>query len=162
MALTEQQRERLAALREKDAERDTASQDAADARELEGRELVLACEAKGWKEGHDFKIVSNPIAGVFAVRKPDARGIRTWENATEKQRLTLEWVISFLRHYIVGLDEQPMPQAGQKPEDGRPLEGAKGLVWAQASAQRPGLCWQTSRTFLELMGVDFEALEKKA
>lgn len=146
MALDERQRDRLAELRASDAEREAKAQDDADARELEARELVLELEARGMKRDADFKVVSNPLGGVFALRKPDTRAIRNWESASEKQKLSLEWQIGILRHYIVEPDEKAP---------------GKGIVWAQTCAKLPGLCWQTSTAFVELMGVDVEAFQKK-
>lgn len=147
MALTEQQRERLAELRAADAERETKEQEAADERELEARELAVLLEGKGLKGGVDFKVIANSLGGVFAVKKPDTRAIRNWENAGEKQKLSLEWQIGLIRHYIIEPDDKA---------------AGKALLWAQTCAQRPGLCWQTSNAFVELMGVDIESVQKKA
>lgn len=150
MALDDKQRERLAELREAEASRQQRAQEDAEARELEALELRAALEKHGLKEGVDFKIVANALGGVYALRKPDARGIRNWENATDKQRANLEWTIGMLRHYVVE-PESPETQA----------LGNRGIVWAQMCAQRPGLCWQTAVAFVELMGVDLEGVQKK-
>jgi hypothetical protein len=147
MALDEQQRDRLAELRQASAVRATEARDESDARELEGEELAMALQAKGLKRDVDFAIINNPLGGVYALRKPDTRAIRNWESASDKQKLQLEWQIGILRHYIVDPDEKQ--------------EGARGLVWAQNSALRPGLCWETSTAFVRLMGVDVEGLQKK-
>jgi hypothetical protein len=144
--LDDTKRDRLAELRARDAERESKAQEDADVRELEARELQIALEEKGLKVNADFKVIVNPLGGVFALRKPDTRAIRNWENASEKQKLSLEWQIGLLRHYIVEPDEKAP---------------AKALLWAQTCAQRPGLCWQTSTAFVELMGVDVEAHQKK-
>ena len=146
MALTDQQRERLYELRAKDAELATAAQEEADSREYAVRELVLSLEAKGAKRDADFKIIDNTLGGLYALKKPDTRAIRNWENASEKQKLSLEWQIGLLRHYIIEPDEKA---------------AGKSLLWAQTCAQRPGLCWQTSAAFVELMGVDLESNQKK-
>lgn len=153
MALTEEQRERLAELRGKDIDLETEAQDARDARELEARELRLTLEGRGLKADVDFKIINNPLTGVFAVRKPDARGIRNWEQGTEKQKTNLEWMVGMLRHYIVEPDEKAMPEKGTL--------GPRGIEWARLCAQRPGLCWACASAFVELMGVDVEAVQRK-
>ena len=59
MTLTDEQRARLAALREGDAERALEAAEAADARELEVRELRALLEGRGLKDGVDFKIVDH-------------------------------------------------------------------------------------------------------
>lgn len=147
MALDEKQRERLAELRMASTNREAAEQDEADARELEGEELAATLEAKGLKRKVDFAIVVNRLGGVYALRKPDARAIRNWESASEKQKISLEWAIGLVRHYIIDADGQ--------------AAGSRGIAWAQMCAQRSGLCWQTTTAFVELMGVDIEAIQKK-
>ena len=121
-------------------ERETAEASEAEVRDLEAAELTAALVAKGQKSGHDFIVVKNRF-GVFAVRQPDTKAIRVWEKADDKTKLSLEWQIGVLRHYI------------------EPAE--KALLWAQTSATRPGLCWATSNAFVELMGVDVDAVQKK-
>lgn len=135
------QREKLAEFRQKASERDTAEQEASDLRELESHELVATLETKGLKHGSDFEIINNRLGGVYAIRKPDGRAIRNWEQASEKNKLSLEWQIGLLRHYI-------------EPQD-------KAVLWAQTCAQRPGLCWQTADRFVEMMSVDREGLARK-
>lgn len=166
MALDDKQRERLAELRAAETDRQARAQEESEALELEALELRAALESVGLKEGSDFKIVVNALGGVYAVRKPDTRAIRNWENATQKQQLNLEWVISLLRHYILMPGEVAIPKAahGQSAPEMAPgvrPEGSRGIEWSQMCAQRPGLCWQTLRAFLELMGVDIEGAEKK-
>jgi hypothetical protein len=146
MALSEQQRERLYELRAKDTENQAKAQEDAEEREFMARELVVSLEARGLKRDSDFKVVDNALGGLFAVRRPDTRAIRNWESSTDKQKQNLEWMIGLLRHYIIEPDEKAP---------------AKALLWAQTCAQRPGLCWQTSSAFVELMGVDLEAAQKK-
>ncbi len=133
--------DRLAAHRQKQTERAGAETEAAEMRELEAFDLAESLEAKlGGARDVAFGIVNNRF-GVFAVRKPDTRGVRTRQNASEKQRLSLEWEIAFLRHYI------------EPPE--------KAVLWMQTGAERPGLVWQTGEVFIALMGVDTSAREKK-
>lgn len=146
MALDDTQKERLAALRHARMEREAKERDEADARELEAEELAALLEGRGLKRDADFKIVANRLGGVFALRRPDMRAIRSWENAKEKDRLSLEWNVGLLRHYIV------------EPDDKAPT---RALLWAQTCAQRPGLCWETSTAFVELMGVDLDDKQKK-
>ena len=146
MALDETQRDRLAELRALNAERAARQSDQADERELEAEELAVTLEARGMKRDSDFKLIDNALGGVYALRRPDTRAIRNWENASEKQKLSLEWQIGILRHYILEPDEKAP---------------GKALLWAQTCAQRPGLCWQTSTAFVELMGVDVESHQKK-
>ena len=124
-----------------------AAQAEADERELEAEELAATLEAKGQKRGADFVVVSNRLGGVFALRRPDTRAIRNGENASDKNKLSLEWNIGLLRHYIVEPDEKAP---------------GKALLWAQTSAQRPGLCWQTASAFVELMGVDVDSYNRKS
>jgi hypothetical protein len=130
----------LAAHREARAKRAEEERDKADALELEAFELEAKLEAKLGKSGEEFAIVNNRF-GVFAVRKPDTRAIRNWERATDKEKLSIEWMLGLLRHYI------------------EPTE--KAIPWAQLGAQRPGLVWQTGEAFVELMGIDRSKLEKK-
>lgn len=144
--MDDKQKERLAELRQREAERGQADQDADDARELEALELGTAIEAKGLRRGVDFAIVSNRLGGVFALSRPTGKSIRAWELATEKQRLNLEWMIGFLRPMIVEPDGATEKRA---------------IVWAQMCGQRPGLCWQTANAFVELMGVDREERDRK-
>ena len=146
MALTQEQKDRLAQLREEEVSRAQDARDEADLRELEARELTATLEARGLKRDAGFKVIVNARGGVFAVKKPDTRAIRNWENAADKDRLNLEWMIGLLRHYIVEPDEKA---------------AGKALLWAQTCAHLPGLCWQTSAAFIELMGVDLEAAQKK-
>ena len=148
--MDDKQRERLAELRAQDIEREAKKQEEADLRELEARELVLNLEDKGLKRDIDFKIVSNPIGGVYALRKPDTRAIRNWEQASDKQKLSLEWQIGLIKHYIVDPDEKD-PTAQDK----------RGIAWAQMCGARPGLCWQTVNAFGELMGMDIEGTQRK-
>lgn len=150
MAITDQQRERLAELRAADVDREAKKQEEADLLELEARELATTLEARGEVGGVDFKIIASTLGGVFAVRKPDGRAIRNWEQASEKQKLSLEWQIGLLRHYIVEVDEKAPGGAG-----------ARGIVWAQKCAGRPGLCWATSAAFVELMGVELDSSQRK-
>lgn len=144
--MDEKQKERLAELRQREAERVQAEQEADDARELEAYELTAALEAKGLTKGADFAIVSNRLGGVFAVRKPGGREIRIWDTAKEKDRLNLEWMIGFLRPLIV------------EPEGS---ETKRSIAWAQMCAQRPALCWQTANAFAELLGAHREDLDRK-
>lgn len=132
--------ERLVALRQKQAERDQAEKEAGDARELEALELVEVLEAKIGARDVEFAIVNNRF-GVFAVRKPDTRAIKNWERASEKEKLSVEWQLGLIRHYI------------------EPAE--KAIVWLKLGAERPGLVWQTSEAFVDLMGIDRSKLEKK-
>lgn len=147
MTLTDEQRARLAALREGDAERALEAAEAADARELEVRELRALLEGRGLKDGVDFKVVDNKLGGTYAVKKPDSRAIRNWEQADDKKKQSLEWLIGLLRHYIVEPDEK--------------TPGARATVWSQTCAQRAGLCWDTANAFVELMGVDVESHQRK-
>lgn len=164
--MDERQKERLAELRQREAERGQAAQEADDARELEALELSASLESKGATRGADFLLVSNRLCGVFAIRKPGGKEIRTWEMAKEKDRLNLEWMISFLRPMIVDPSEVEIPkvQAGQTPPHMAPdarVHGRRAIEWAQQCGQRPGLCWQTANAFVELMGVDREAHDRK-
>ncbi len=130
---------RLAVAQKAREDRQQAEERAREDRLIEAEELAASLATLGTR-GVDFQIVSNPH-GVFAIRKPDSQAIRIWEQASEKKKLSLEWMISYLRHYI-------------EPKD-------RGLLWCQISAQRPGLLWATSTVFLELMGVDVHEQEKK-
>lgn len=145
MALDEARRSRLAELRATDVDRETRETEAAEERELEARELAATLEQQGQKRDVDFKVVVNAIGGVYAIRKPDGKAIRNWEQASEKSKLSLEWMIGILKHYIIEPDERAP---------------GKSLQWAQTCAQRPGLCWATSTAFVELMGVDVNAQKK--
>jgi hypothetical protein len=87
------------------------------------------------------------------VRKPDSRAIRNWEQADEKKKTNLEWMVGLLRHYIIEPDPKRVPEGSTL--------SPRGIEWAQACAPRPGLCWATSNAFVELMGVDIEAFQKK-
>lgn len=146
MALTQEARDRLAELREQDVERSALAKESAEERELEARELGATLEARGLKRDLDFKVIDHAMCGVYAIRKPDGRAIRNWDNASDKEKLTLEWLIGIMRHYIIEPDEKAP---------------AKALQWAQMCGQRPGLCWTTSTAFIQLMGVDTEAHQKK-
>jgi hypothetical protein len=133
--------DRLAELRQKRGEAEAAEAQAADDRELAAEELAIVLEQKlGGKRGEAFQVINHRF-GVFALRKPDTRAIRNWEQANEKQRMNLEWMIGLMRHYI-------------EPSD-------KSLTWAQVCADRPGLCWHTGNIFVELMGADQAAIAKK-
>ena len=140
MALDDKQKERLAELQKQRAESEQAETDRALERELAAEELAVKLAPALGKRGEDFAIISNRY-GVFGLRKPDAQAIRNWERAEEKQKLSLEWQIGILRHYI-------------EPKD-------TALPWAQTCAQRPGVCWQTAEAFVELMGVDRETVARK-
>ena len=151
------QRERLEELRKKDIEREQLAQEDADARELEARELQANLEARPsmggvagatMKDGTDF-IINNRLGGVYALRRPDGRGIRAWEQASDKQKLSPEWQIGLLRNYIVD------------PNPNNPQKGMRGIEWAQQCAQWPALLWMTTNAWIELMGVDRELLAKK-
>jgi hypothetical protein len=140
MALDEKQKERLAHLEREADERATEDASEAEVRKLDAAELTASLVAKGMKPRHDFIVVNNRF-GVFAVRQPDTKAIRVWEKADDKTKLQLEWQIGVLKHYIEPVD--------------------KALLWAQTCATRPGLCWATSNAFVELMGVDVDAVQKK-
>lgn len=129
--------ERLARAQKAREERAAAEERAREDRLILAEELSASLQGV---RGVDFQIVTNPH-GVFAVTKPDSQAIRTWEMAPEKKKLSLEWMISYLRHYIV------------------PKE--RSLEWCQICATRPGLLWDTSNAFLALMGVDVHEQEKK-
>lgn len=144
--MDEKQRERLAELRLKEAERGQAEKEAGDARELEAFELAETLESKGARRGYDFQLVSNPLCGVFAIRKPGGKEIRQWEMAKEKDKTNLEWLIGFLRPLIVEPDE---------------TKKERGIRWAQMCGERPGLCWQTGEKFVELMGAVREDHDRK-
>ncbi len=140
VATEEARLERLSRARKARDERQQADERAGEDRLIEAEELSTALVGTLGERGVDFQIVSNPH-GVFAIRKPDSQAIRIWEQASEKKKLSLEWMISYLRHYI-------------EPKE-------KALLWCQVCAQRPGLLWATSTIFLELMGVDVHEQEKK-
>lgn len=147
--MDDKQRERLEELRKADAERETREQEESDLRELEARELQASLEAKSLKKGTDFEIVSNRLGGVFALRKPDTRAIRNWEQADEKKKLSSEWQIGLIRNYVVD------------PDDKDPQKGRRGLEWAASCAKWPGLLWQTTDAWVELMSVDRDGIAKK-
>jgi hypothetical protein len=144
--MDDQQRQRLAAHRQAEAEREASAQEEADLRELEAHDLAASLEGKHGKRGVDFEVINNALGGVYAIRKPDTRANRNWEQASEKSRLSLEWMIGLLRHYIIEPDEKAPGKANQ---------------WMQACGARPGLCWQTAEKFVEMMGIDREAAQKK-
>jgi hypothetical protein len=131
---------KLEAHRKLERERQEKEQDESEGRELEAFELSDKLEATLGEPRKGFAIINNR-AGVFAIRKPDTRAIRTWEHATDKQKLSAEWLIAYLRHYI-------------EPKE-------KLQTWMALCAERPGLLWQTSDAFVELMFVDRGMLEKK-
>jgi hypothetical protein len=141
MALTEEQKSQLEKFREARAAKDQAEQDATELREFERESLVAELEKTLGKENVDFKIIDNPF-GLFAIRKPDLKAIRNWEQAPEAKRTNLEWAISLLRHYIA-------------PE-------SKSIEWCQIGGNgRPMLIWHTANAFVELMGLDKTAAGKK-
>lgn len=140
MPLDEEKQKRLDALRTKREELALAEQQDADERELQAEELAATLEETIGKRGVDFAIVSNRF-GVFALRRPDTQAIRNWERADDKKKLSLEWQIGLLKHYIV-------------PE-------STSLLWAQTGAQRPGLVWQTSNEFVDLMGLHTDGGDRK-
>jgi hypothetical protein len=139
MALPDDTRAKLEKHREAKLEADKVAADAADLKELEVYELKEKLASLG-KENEDWRIINNPF-GLFAVKKPDARAIKTFENAKDKDKISLEWNIAYLRHYIV-------------PDD-------RVTVWMQTCGTRAGLAWQTMNEFLKLMGVESADNEKK-
>lgn len=134
--------DRLEELRKAKAQRADKEKEAEEARELEALELEEKLRGElGGERGVAFEIINNRF-GVFGLKRPDTRAIRNWEQATEKQKVSVEWQVGLLRHYIV-------------PQE-------RGLVWAQTVGDnRPGLLWQTADAFVDLMGIDRAALEKK-
>jgi hypothetical protein len=136
--LDEAKKERLAEVRKLAAEREQAARDAADLLELEAEELHLK---QSGTRGVDFEIIKNRF-GCFAVKKPDDRAIAAWDRQTPEKKLETDWIITWLRHYI-------LPDA------------AEGVRWAQIAAQRPGLAWETANAFLALMGVSRDEAAKK-
>jgi hypothetical protein len=150
MPLDDKQRERLEELRKSASQRQADEQDAADARELEAEELAAKLEAQGLVRGADFEVINNRLGGVYAVRRPDSRALRNWEAADEKKKGNSEWQIGLIRHYIVDPE-------GTDPK----AQGSRGIVWAQTCAQRPGLLWQTTNAFIDLMSVDRDVATRK-
>lgn len=132
---------RLEAMHTRRKEQADQEEKAQELRQLEVFELEqkLEGELKG-KRGVDFEIIDNRF-GLFALRRPDTRAIRNWEQASDEKKQSLEWQTGVLRHYIYPSDQQ--------------------IPWAQLATERPGLCWQTANAFVDLMGVDRSNLEKK-
>jgi hypothetical protein len=133
------QREKLAAMRAKRQKAEADELEAREQRELEAGELADKLELEGQKRGEDFEIIVNRF-GVFAIRKPDHQAITSWDRASNEKKLSLDWQIGILRHYIVS-------------DDG-------GVRWAQIAAVRPGVCWDTAAAFAKLMGVEADETGK--
>jgi len=73
-------------------------------------------------------------------------------------KLSSEWQIGLIRHYVVDTD---VPTAAPGANQQATPSGKRGLEWAQACAKWPGLLWQTTNAWIELMSVDREAVAKK-
>lgn len=139
--MDEQQKARLEELRLDRVRRDKEARDAAELRELEREELERQLEQQtGGKRGDAFELVDSKV-GLFAVIAPDDAGVMNWDKAKPEQRQDLDWMIQFLRKYIV------------------PKERA--LEWAQKAAMKSALCWDTSTAFVSLLGANVDALTKK-
>ena len=94
--MTPEQVARLEAHRKTKIAAEEAAQERADLHELAMADLEEELSKSGLKKGFDFELVET-THGAFAVRKPDARGIKAWEDSTDKQKGQLEWMIAFLQ-----------------------------------------------------------------
>lgn len=135
-------RERLQKARKKNDDHAAAKRRELEDREIEVAELTekLEVSTKG-KRGTDFEVVSTPF-GVYGIRKPDHQAVTNWDKATNEKRLSLDWQIGLLRHYIL------------------PDPNVDGIAWAQQGALRPGIVWETAAAFTALMGAEVDAAGK--
>jgi hypothetical protein len=139
--LTPEEQEQLAALKKARATREAEEQ--AEAERLEFEELRLDEELAGklGKRGKDYEILSTEF-GVFALKRPDTKGLEAWRRATkDPDAITEDKLAMVLRHYIV------------------PAERANDFHLA--TTERPEIATRMAHVFRALMGAKHLESKKK-